>query len=204
MDSKNSSDCQIGLGLRPRPIWQSSEFFSSNYFQIGQHVVLLHILIRILIRPQLEYASAVWNPHDNKSVNKLEQVQKNAARFVTGNYLWSTSSSGLVSSLGWCTLEQRHLLNMVLLFFKFHNNLVSSQIPPEFAANQRCNRRYGLTYRQVQTNLLCYSFSFFPRAIRLWNNLPRVAVNATSYDSFRNAVQKAIPNLKVPCHLKRF
>ena len=30
------------LGL---PIWQSSEFFSSNYFQIGQHVVLLHILI---------------------------------------------------------------------------------------------------------------------------------------------------------------
>ena len=157
-----------------------------------------------LIRPQLEYASAVWNPHDNKSVNKLEQVQKNAARFVTGNYLWSTSSSGLVSSLGWCTLEQRRLLNMALLFFKFHNNLVGSQIPPEFAANQRCNRRHGLTYRQVQTNLLCYSFSFLPRAIRLWNNLPRVAVNATSYDSFRNAVQKAIPNLKVPCHLKRF
>ena len=157
-----------------------------------------------LIRHQLEYASAVWNPHDNKSVNKLEQVQKNAARFVTGNYLWSTSSSGLVSSLGWCTLEQRRLLNMALLFFKFHNNLVGSQIPPEFAANQRCNRRHGLTYRQVQTNLLCYSFSFFPRAIRLWNNLPRVAVNATSYDSFRNAVQKAIPNLKVPCHLKRF
>ena len=28
-------------------IWQSSEFFSSNYFQIGQHVVLLHILITV-------------------------------------------------------------------------------------------------------------------------------------------------------------
>jgi len=28
--------------------WLSSEFFSSNYFQIGQHVVLLHILIRNL------------------------------------------------------------------------------------------------------------------------------------------------------------
>ena len=25
--------------------WLSSEFFSSNYFQIGQHVVLLHIHI---------------------------------------------------------------------------------------------------------------------------------------------------------------
>ena len=28
--------------------WLSSEFFSSNYFQIGQHVVLLHILICII------------------------------------------------------------------------------------------------------------------------------------------------------------
>jgi len=27
---------KIGLGLRPRPIWQSEEFFESNYFQIGQ------------------------------------------------------------------------------------------------------------------------------------------------------------------------
>jgi len=29
--------------------WLSSEFFSSNYFQIGQHVVLLHIQINIII-----------------------------------------------------------------------------------------------------------------------------------------------------------
>ena len=28
--------------------WLSSEFFSSNYFQLGQHVVLLHILIGII------------------------------------------------------------------------------------------------------------------------------------------------------------
>ena len=30
--------------------WLSSEFFSSNYFQIGQHVVLLHIQITELLR----------------------------------------------------------------------------------------------------------------------------------------------------------
>ena len=35
------NNCLNGL-----PNWtQSSEFFSSNYFQIGQHVVLLHIQI---------------------------------------------------------------------------------------------------------------------------------------------------------------
>ena len=74
-----------------------------------------------LTRPQLEYASAAWNPHDNKLVNKLEQVQKNVACFVTDNYLQSTSFSELVSSLGWCTLGQRCLLNMAL---KLHLNLL--------------------------------------------------------------------------------
>jgi len=34
---------KIGRGRRPGPIWLSEEFFSSNYFQIGQHVVLLLI-----------------------------------------------------------------------------------------------------------------------------------------------------------------
>ena len=33
--------------------WLSSEFFSSNYFQIGQHVVLVHILI--------DRCSVSWN-----------------------------------------------------------------------------------------------------------------------------------------------
>ena len=34
---------KIGRGRRPSPIWLSEEFFESNYFQIGQHVVLLPI-----------------------------------------------------------------------------------------------------------------------------------------------------------------
>ena len=42
MPPKHSSECQIGLGLRPRLICLA--FFSANYFQIGQHLVLLHVL----------------------------------------------------------------------------------------------------------------------------------------------------------------
>ena len=34
---------KIGRGCRPSPICLSEEFFESNYFQIGQHVVLLLI-----------------------------------------------------------------------------------------------------------------------------------------------------------------
>ena len=48
--------------------WLSSEFFSSNYFQIGQHVVLLHIQIWYLIsnihehRSKPTYASYTFQP----------------------------------------------------------------------------------------------------------------------------------------------
>ena len=35
------------LDCGPVQFWLSAEFFSSNYFQIGQHVVLVHILIYV-------------------------------------------------------------------------------------------------------------------------------------------------------------
>ena len=33
-----------------------------------------------LVRPQLEYASAVWDPHTKDKVNQIELVQRRAAR----------------------------------------------------------------------------------------------------------------------------
>ena len=48
--------------------WLSSEFFSSNYFQIGQHLVLLHIQsakdLGVLLDPHLSY-----NNHIIKTVS---------------------------------------------------------------------------------------------------------------------------------------
>jgi hypothetical protein len=36
----------------PSPIWQSEEFFEFNYFQIGQHVVLLLVNYIMRIKPK--------------------------------------------------------------------------------------------------------------------------------------------------------
>ncbi|KXJ07198.1 putative RNA-directed DNA polymerase from transposon BS [Exaiptasia diaphana] len=46
-----------------------------------------------LVRPILEYAAPVWNPYTDSDVNRIEQVQKNAARFVANNYNLHSSSS---------------------------------------------------------------------------------------------------------------
>ena len=44
-----------------------------------------------LIKPILEYACVVWEPHTNKDISFIESVQRCAARFVFNNY--STISS---------------------------------------------------------------------------------------------------------------
>ena len=63
-----------------------------------------------LVRPQLEYGSEAWNPHTASNINSLEQAQKSAARFVQGDYRQTTSSSALVSTLGWDSLHSRAFL----------------------------------------------------------------------------------------------
>ena len=71
-----------------------------------------------LVRPTIEYASSTWNPHINTDVNRLEQVQKNAARFVCNDYNSATSTSALVSSLGWdigvCLTSQFFFISFIM------------------------------------------------------------------------------------------
>ena len=39
-----------------------------------------------LVRPKLEYASAVWDPHTKERISKTEQVQRRAVRWTVGNF----------------------------------------------------------------------------------------------------------------------
>ena len=59
---------QIGLGLRPRPILAVLGIFSSNYFQIEQHVVLLH---NITVHLEFPTLLKTKNPHSIKFHGKM-------------------------------------------------------------------------------------------------------------------------------------
>ena len=63
-----------------------------------------------IIRPQLEYAAETWNPYTSDGVNRLEQVQRAAARFVCCDYRRTTSVTQLIATLGWDSLHVRRLL----------------------------------------------------------------------------------------------
>ena len=74
-----------------------------------------------LVRPKLEYCSTIWNPHTTSNINKLESVQKNAARFVLNKphgYKKPDSTTKMVKDLNWGKLEQRRKRSDVAFMHK--------------------------------------------------------------------------------------
>ena len=56
---------------------------------------------RTFVRPQVEYVATVWDPYTTYNIRKVEAVQQRAARFVTGDYRYTSSVTVMTKSLSW-------------------------------------------------------------------------------------------------------
>ena len=52
-----------------------------------------------LVRPLVEYAGTVWDPHAQTNIQKLEMVQRRAARYVLSRHCNTSSVSDMLKSL---------------------------------------------------------------------------------------------------------
>ena len=62
-----------------------------------------------LVRPQLEYAAAIWDPHHTDKIDQIEKVQRRAARWTSCNFDTRASVSDMLETLGWRSLQQRRV-----------------------------------------------------------------------------------------------
>jgi len=143
-----------------------------------------------LIRPHLEFASAAWDPYTACDINQLDKVQHHAARFVKNDYRRTTSVSGLVTDLGWQSLEDRRKNSHLALFYKSLHGL--SAIPCDSLRRTVRNSRHSDsdTFTILSSRLDCYKFSFFPRTISEWNKLSQDIRSKSSIVSFHSALLK--------------
>ena len=61
----------------------------------------------VLLCARREYSCSVWHPHKKSNKDKIEKVQRRAARFVLNNFRRKASVSEMLHELGWQSLDGR-------------------------------------------------------------------------------------------------
>jgi len=71
----------------------------------------------------LEYSSTVWDPHTSVNINRLESIQKSAARFCYNNNSRFSSVSAMQNSLNLPTLQSRWNRAKLSMMYKIIHHL---------------------------------------------------------------------------------
>ena len=138
-----------------------------------------------LIRPGLEYASCIWNPHTADNIHRLERVQRRSARFVTGYYSWYSSVSPMINTLGLESLEARRAKSQVTMLYRITNNLIDIPSSTYLVPLQSSSRGHGYRFFQPYCRTLTLQRSFFPTAISQWNRLPESLFAQPTLEGFK-------------------
>ena len=112
-----------------------------------------------LVRSFVDYASAVWDPHQKFNQVKLEMVQRRAARFVKNRYRRTDSVTAMLDELAWPILSKRRKDARLILFYKIINNL--AQVPHEHKLTKAYEgtRKKKHKFRHIAMNTSQYRYA---------------------------------------------
>ena len=77
-----------------------------------------------LVRPIMEYAASVWDPHQQYLIDNIEKIQRRAARWVISDYRQQSSVTNMLNQLHWPTLQLRCYVSKLSQIHKtvYHHN----------------------------------------------------------------------------------
>ena len=119
--------------------------------------------LSFLRRSSMKYGTTVWDPYQKYNSDKIESVQRRAARFVKSRYSRYSSVSDMLDELGWTPLSQRRQKARLILFYKIINGL--AQVPFEgvlVEAYKGTRRKHNMKFSQIGHTTSQYGQSFFP------------------------------------------
>ena len=138
------------------------------------------------VRPQLEYAYAVWSPFLKKNIALVENAQRRGTKLIDGFY--ELSYNERLQRLDLQSLKYRRERNDMIQIYKHFQDYDTVTHPPSCSRRQRPSRKHDFQLmvktpedgvRGQQTN------SFYYRATKVWNDLPSHVVNASTLATFK-------------------
>ncbi|CAN8015340.1 unnamed protein product [Ixodes persulcatus] len=92
----------------------------------------------------------------------------------------------MISFLGLETLQTRHLEKRLKLLYLIYNDLNHLKQCPYVTRVSRANTHFnnGKMIREFRVHNDTFKFSFFPRTITAWNQLPKDVVESASVEEF--------------------
>ncbi|XP_072046216.1 uncharacterized protein [Amphiura filiformis] len=145
---------------------------------------------RSLVRPTLEYCAAVWDPHTADQIYQIEAVQRRAARFVKRDYDRHSSVSAMITNLNWRTLAERRKIARLSVFQKAYEGYLSIPVRTLLHPVKRSTRRsHTKSFIELYSSKDCFKYSFIPRTLIDWNNLPQQIISTEDPKAFKQQLQ---------------
>ena len=90
------------------------------------------------VRPIIEYASPVWDTNNKNVIQKVESVQRKAARFILNDYNKDSSVSKMIKKLNLDSIELRRKVKKLKLMHSIasQKTFLSNAIKPAYGRNR--------------------------------------------------------------------
>ena len=98
---------------------------------------------KALLRPRLEYCASVWDTHTQSAVQKIEMVQRRAARYFLRRY---NNTSDMLEQLQWPTLAQQRCCLHLTMLYKINNSIVTIDTTPYLKPIRTTTRTSSLSF----------------------------------------------------------
>ena len=155
------------------------------------------VLINSYITSKFNYCPLVWIFSSAQSVNKIENLQKRALRFLCDYF--EASYEDLLSKRGKSTMIVRRLRILCVEIFKALNDLNPSFMYNIFKLKingREVRNKYKLNLDIPKWNQKTYGYkSLKVLGPKIWNNLPYHVKSSENLDTFKNLLKNWDGNL---------